>query len=200
MKNLIIILFILIFNQSTFAFDLFNKGGDPKFLKDYFLDGTLDEINKKYRGNVKPDSCNDEDTKACTQKKLNCSCYDVVIARTQGYAQDLYLTVANGKILSTFHSMNVGTRMYPRLQSLESQFGSEEPTKIYEKNETANGYRNFFVVWDIKDGYVMSSVVCPMNGKEYLGKVRDCKSVITVMSRLSKFQKSNSMTESKAKY
>jgi hypothetical protein len=178
---------------------------DPKFLKDYFLDGTMTEVRKKFQGNVQPYTCNKEDSKACKDKGAKCICYDVVLARTQFYAQDLYLTVINEKIVATFQATNAGTRFYSQLETVQSVFGDEAPSKIYEEKQGSYGYQTVALVWDIKDGHVFAMAQCPLSnstGKKdtYKDGVRNCKVEKTSMNRLRAFKKADWMLESNLKY
>ncbi len=182
-----------------------NESNDPEFLQSYYLGSPMSDIRKKFQGNVQPYSCNKEDLKACSQNGIKCICYDVVLARTQFYAQDLYLTVANEKILGTFQATNTGAKFYSQLETVQSAFGDEIPSKIYEEKGDSYGYKTVALVWDIKDGHVFCMAQCPVSysgGKktEYREGIRNCKIQKTSMTRLRKFEKSDWMKESNLKY
>lgn len=181
------------------------RSEDPSFLKSYFIDSPMSEIRKKFQSNVQSYTCNKEDAIACKEKGIKCICYDVVLARTQFYAQDLYLTVVNEKIVATFQATNAGANFYSQLESVQSVFGDDVPTKIYEEKDESRGYKTVALVWDLKAGHVFCMAQCPVSyssGKKamYRDVVRNCKVHKTSMNRLRKFEKSDWMLESNLKY
>lgn len=175
---------------------------EPSFLKNYFLDASLEEIKNKYKGSLRKIACFPDVSKMCSGK---CDCYNVTLSATQWMGNNLLFVTSQNKVVLSMDRTQTEPRFYATyLQNAYQWFGDDTPTAIFEDDSVKYGHQGFLLAWQLANGYVVSSMACPVNNNNrkglYQGQVRDCKVRSVKMSRLDKFVAPTDLKPSKVKY
>lgn len=128
---------------------------------------SFDETKKKY--NPQKASCDDEVAKACSEKKLNCTCYEARLDFSRNKSRMLYITVSDNKIIYWSDNRNALEGMmegyFPKVKEFS---GDHKPDLIFEGGASSH-YKIYAAGWNIKDVFYFINMTCPL--EKYGGKL-----------------------------